>query len=183
MNTECLHYHDSPDWQSFRQHIDRIIRPARSDYARLVNEYALFACLPDAARTQLLQKVEFDHIDHIPGCIKYKRPSSVTFIDADRNTYGIALTSISVDLSTLISLDSDHFLDLHPVRYDKVKEAISLGEIDMPIVRMRDEGYPEVSDGRHRAVALIKYGITTIEILVPRDEKQLILSYLNQHSN
>jgi len=90
------------------------------------------------------------------------------------------MTAETVDLSALINIDHDHFLNLHPGRYDKVKEALSLGEIDMPIVTICQEGFPRVGNGRHRAVALYKYGFSAITILVPDDERIEILQQLSK---
>jgi hypothetical protein len=175
-----LHYQESPDWASFRELVNTHFSFDTPIYARQIADCALFACLPDYLRTQRLDKVTFQKIDHIPRCIKYRPPASLRFEDLDSDTYTAPLTPISCDVHSLILIDSDHFLNLHPVRYDKVKEEISLGEIPMPIVSMCDEGVPRVIDGRHRIMALFKCGVVSIEILVPTEEIDEIQRILKQ---
>lgn len=169
----------TPRWFSFKQHCDQFFNPEQPDYAKVVGDLALFACLPDAERRNRLEKVTFDSITHIPDCIKYEKPTNLKFIKSDEEFCDRKLINITVGIKELIKLEEDHFLSLHPVRYDRVKEAITLGEIDMPIVYLCDEGFPRVQDGRHRVIALYKYGVTQVKILIPEDELKVISSFFD----
>ena len=172
------HYCEEPDWSRFRRHTKKFIPHDSPAFARLVFDYSLFACFPDTERSQMLYKVTFETLDHIPACIKYKVSDSVRFIAAEASFCGLQLVPMTVNTEALLAMDYEHFLNLHPVRYDKVNEAISLGEIDMPIVYLCQEGFPKVMNGRHRVVALYKYGLSTIDILIPQNERDEISSHL-----
>lgn len=170
----------SPNWGVLHEHINRYVDKSDPTYARSVTSMSRFSFLLDNLRTERLDKVRFQTIDHFPPCIKYQRPESVRFIDALSETWPAKLVVLKVNILQLIQLDYDHFLDLHPVRYDRVKEAIALGEIDMPIVTISPEGVPTVGGGRHRIVALHKYGFDEIELLVPQNEIHQIVSQLKE---
>lgn len=174
------HRWSEPDWSIISQHLTQYFCEVDGDYARVVTQITRFSCLSDALRTTRMDKVHFESIDHIPPCIKYKPPSSLQFVDRTSSTWPGKLVVLKVNIMSLVQLDYDHFLDLHPVRYDKVKEAIAQGEIDMPIVSICSERFPRVGDGRHRIIALNKFGVGDVEILVPEDESAEILRQLNQ---
>ena len=63
------------------------------------------------------------------------------------------------------------FLSLHAERYENVKNAIAKGEIDMPIIILSNDGLPYVDDGRHPIVALQKFGVSSLEKMVPSDRR------------
>ena len=168
----------SPDWTKFRDHIERYVDRNESAYARIIADLTLFSLLPDDQRYSRLDKVKFPSVDHVPPCIKYKPPTEIKFIQ-EYEHFGLhRLEVVEVQIQRLINQDPDHFSDLHPVRYDKVKEAISNGEIDMPIAYFTPEGNLCVQDGRHRTVALYKYGIQKIQIQVFAEEKEKVIANL-----
>lgn len=168
-----------PDWNAVRKHIDIYVPTNADDYAHQTACITRFAYLQDSLRTERLEKVHFETVDHIPPCIKYRRPASLTFIDGNSKTSPTTLFCLELNILRLIEVDYDHFLDLHPVRYDKVKEAISKGEVDMPLVSICSEQFPRVDDGRHRLIALHKFGIKSAQVLVPADQSNEIRHQLN----
>jgi hypothetical protein len=140
---------------------------------------AMFSCLPDSYHSELLDKFKFNSISQIPKCTKYAAPENLKFIQTDDYFCDWKMISLSVEIETLFKLEEAHFLNLHPVRYDLVKRAIAAGEIDMPIVYLCKEGYPRVEDGRHRIMALSKFGFTHVDIIVPEEQLAIIKTFLN----
>ena len=55
-----------------------------------------------------------------------------------------------------------------------------MGEIDMPIIYFGSDGIPSVQDGRHRLVALYKYGFKTAQIAVPKEQFDTIKAFFAQ---
>ena len=171
---------DRPDWSIFRDHVDEYLSKDLPDYARKITDLTFFSCLPDEQVTNFFDKMTFQSIDQVPPCIKYLKPSDVKFINADPVYCNRVMKEISVDLLSLINIDHDHFLCLHPARYNNVKHQIAMGEIVMPLVCLCRDGYPEVVDGRHRIVSMHKYGFETMEILVPEEEVVEIKNQLDK---
>lgn len=174
------HIIDSPDWSTFKAHHEKYLSLDNPRYAGIISALSQFACMNHENRHDHHHKMFFPSVDHVPSCIKYVPPTNISYVNAEPIFGDKVMAAVTVDLSALINIDHDHFLNLHPGRYDKVKEALSLGEIDMPIVTICEEGFPRVGNGRHRAVALYKYGYSAITILVPDDEKNEILQQLSQ---
>jgi hypothetical protein len=172
------HRQPQPDWAILKRHIEECVPDGACDYARRVEELAMFAHLPDNLRSTRLGKIQFESVQHIPPCLKYKPPLSLRFINAQPIFGEHMMTPLKVDALQLIQADHEHFLDLHPARYDKVKEAIALGEINMPIVTICTEGFPRVGDGRHRIIASHKMGLSAMEVLVPETESAEIARQL-----
>lgn len=137
----------------------------------------MFANLPNDYRTRLVNKVLFRAIDEIPSCTKYKAPEMVNYINADEEFCGWKMIGISLNIINIFNQDEEHFLSLHPVRYDLVKQAVSKGEIDMPIIYLDSDGMPSVQDGRHRLVALYKYGFRYAQIAVPEVQLNTIKAF------
>ena len=78
--------------------------------------------------------------------------------------------AISVDIDRLIAFDEKHFLSLHAERYDKVKNAIANGVIDMPMVYLSEDKLPHVGEGRHRIIALHKFDFSSVDVMVPLEQ-------------
>ena len=163
----------SPDWTAFKEHIDHYLLGGGSKFESSKN----FAFLPDDLRTEHFDKVLFTSVDHVPTCIKYIRPSKVKSINVDPTFGTQKVVPINVNIQSLININYDH---LHPVRYDLVKEAIAIGEIDMPYILIGGEGVPIVDNGRHRVVVMYKYGFKTIDILVNKNESDDITKQLSE---
>lgn len=172
----------SPDWSIFGRHTNNYCNMNDGNYARFVSYCTQFSCLLDSLRTDRIDKVHFESIDHTPPCIKYKRPPTLRFFDRESSSWSGKLVILKVNILHLIQLDYDHFLELHPVGYDKVKEAIAQSEIDMPVVSICDEGFPRVGDGRHRLVALHKFGFEKAEVLVPEGDLTEIVAQLEMRT-
>lgn len=137
----------------------------------------LFSNLSDSLRDQWCDKVEFKLINDIPSCRKYFPSLDIHFVNAEKEFCGWKMVVISLKVGSIIKADENHFLSLHPARYDKVKKAISEGEIDMPIVYLGCDGIPSVQDGRHRIVALYKFGFNYIDVSVPEEQFHTIKSF------
>lgn len=165
------------DWSVIGNHNERFYD--RKNCARLVASACEFACFPDERRQDYVPKVQFSSVDDYPSCIKYICPEKVTFINNNPEFCGDKMTVLLVHIDSLINLNHAHFLTLHPIRYDIVKDAISRGVIDMPMVRLDDDGIPHVTDGRHRLVALLKFGFKFAEILTPEFQKDEVLRMLS----
>ena len=160
-----------------REHIAEYAPEQNPRYASIVTDMVDFSCLSDdLGYGHRIGKVIFPSVDHVPPCTKYKSPSQIKFVNTEDMFKGDELVFIQADTLSLINNDHDHFLDLNPARYDRVKEAISFGEIDAPMVHLRrhDESSFEVAQGRHRIIAMYKYNIKKIDILVPADEADKI---------
>lgn len=140
----------------------------------------MFANLPNEYRTKYLDKVNFSALDEIPDCTKYKVPKTIKYINADKDFCGWEMVNITLSIITIFMRDEAHFLSLHPVRYDLVKQAISMGEIDMPIIYFGSDGIPSVQDGRHRLVALYKYGFKNAQVAVPKEQFDTIKAFFAQ---
>ncbi len=175
------HYIPNPDWSIFSQHTERYLPDDTQRRGCIITELSYFTCLSDNMRTEFLYKTVFPSVDHVPSCIKYISPKTVNFVNANPVFCGSIMTSINVNIQALINIDHEHFLNLHPVRYDKVKEAIVLGEINMPLVSIcKSEGFPRVEDGRHRIISMFKYGFENADILVPKNEAEEIIKQLEE---
>lgn len=165
------------DWTVVGSHNKRFL--GRQNYARLAANACEFAFFPDERRQEWVPKVQFSSVDDYPSCIKYNCPEKVTFINNNPEFCGDKMTVLLVHIDSLINLDHAHFLTLHPIKYDFVKDAISQGVIDMPMVRLDEDGIPHVADGRHRLVALLKFGFKFAEILTPEFQKDEVLRLLS----
>ena len=172
---------EQPDWSVFRKHVENHFTSDGQQSGVEVFNCALFARLPDHLRNEYFDKVDFVSINAIPPCIKYRPPADLTYEDLEQH-YPDAMTAIEVNIATLISIDHAHFLNLHPVRYDKVKEEIAQGEIVTPVVELDTDGEPHVGDGRHRIVALFKFGFENVRVLVKESERERILHQLKNHT-
>lgn len=135
---------------------------------------ALFSWLPERLERTRIEKFNFNSVHEIPTCNKYQRPTKLRFIKTDQKFCGSKLVAISVDIDRLIAFDEKHFLSLHAERYDKVKNAIANGEIDMPIIILSNDGLPHVDGGRHRIIALHKFGFSSVEVMVPSEQVETI---------
>ena len=133
-------------------------------------KFALFSSFPERLERTKIEKFNFNSVQEIPTCKKYKRPTKLRFIKTDETFCNSTLVAISVDIDRLIAFDEKHFLSLHAERYDKVKNAIANGEIDMPIIILSHDGLPHVDGGRHRIIALHKFGFSSVEVMVPREQ-------------
>jgi hypothetical protein len=162
------------DWTPLRDHISKKLSPNDMRYAGKIADWILFANFPEERRQTHLNKVLFDSVEEIPPCLKYKVPESIEFVHAETIWCGKVMIALKVRIERLIQNETDHFLHLHPERFDNVKRARARGQIDMPIVYLDDEGKVTVGDGRHRIIALHIYKFAEVEIAVPRDELLLI---------
>ncbi|MGO2075595.1 MAG: hypothetical protein ACTH3B_10620 [Pseudoalteromonas sp.] len=131
---------------------------------------ALFSSFPERLERTRIEKFNFYSVQEIPICNKYKPPTKLRFIKTVHKFCGSKLETISVGIKKLIAFDEQHFLSLHAERYDKVKNAIANGEIDMPIIILSNDGLPHVDGGRHRIIALHKFGFSAVEVMVPREQ-------------
>ncbi len=169
-------YQKEPNWNIFREHINTYISTDQPDHSSQVSNSQPFSYLPDDQIHKKFQKITFEEIDYVPPCVIYTPPKSIKFsngfITSDK------MVAKNVEIKKLIDIDYDHFLNLHPVKYNNAKESICCGEIYMPVVTISDEGFPRVNDGRHRIVALYKYGFSEVTILVPESEKDEITNLL-----
>ncbi|WP_064663924.1 hypothetical protein [Pseudoalteromonas sp. MQS005] len=144
-----------------------------SPEARAQN-FALFSSFPERLERTKIEKFNFNSVQEIPICNKHKRPTKLRFIKTASKFCGSKLVTISVDIKKLIAFDEGHFLSLHAERYDKVKNAIANGEIDMPIIILSNDGLPHVDGGRHRIIALHKFGFSSVEAMVPSEQVETI---------
>ncbi|MBB1295459.1 MULTISPECIES: hypothetical protein [unclassified Pseudoalteromonas] len=135
---------------------------------------ALFSSFPERLARTRIEKFNFYSVQEIPICSKYKPPTKLRFIKTDQKFCGSKLVTISVGIKKLIAFNEEHFLSLHAERYDKVKNAIANGEIDMPMVYLSEEKLPYVGDGRHRIIALHKFDFSSVEVMVPADKVDTI---------
>jgi len=163
----------------FTDHMDNVIpREHRNDIRQYFNMLN-FSKLEDSNEYDFYYKVTFEHIIYIPPCSKYSPPKKVFFYKADGAESD--LVNESVRIADIIAVDPAHFLSLHPVRYNRVKFEISEGEIPMPIMTLSEE-YPTVFDGRHRIMALYKYGFTHVDVLLKAHQRDTIIQFLNRIS-
>lgn len=144
-----------------------------SPEARAQN-FALFSSFPERLERTKIEKFNFNSVQEIPICNKYKRPTKLRFIKTASKFCGSKLVTINVDIKKLIAFDEEHFLSLHAERYDKVKNAIANGEIDMPIIILSNDGLPHADGGRHRIIALHKFGFSSVEVMVPIEQVETI---------
>ncbi|MCP3927275.1 MAG: ParB N-terminal domain-containing protein [Desulfobacterales bacterium] len=121
------------------------------------------------------RKIQFQSIDQVPVCTKYEYQKEINYIP---KTMGhIREQSVNtLQLLNVLNSDPQFHLDLHPVRYDIVKSAISRGEIDMPWMTIKENGKIELMDGRHRLVALIKAGIEECPFIMEKEHEERILN-------
>jgi len=160
--------------------INGIIPRDTPGYAIHFNDLMYFSFIDDSMCTKLLDKVTLGSLDFIPPCTKYiSPPSSITFIDRDSKFYPETLIPYTLDIKKWINLDYDFYLDLDPRRFDRVKKAIVNGEIDMPVLTVNNL-IPELMDGRHRLVALYRYGFKDAEVLIPEEHLSLIQRYISK---
>lgn len=136
-----------------------------------------FANLPDSLSGTRVDKFQFNSIGEVPVCKKYLTPKHVNYIQADRVFCGWKMQPIRLNIKQVIDKDESHFLVLHSVRYDKVKCALSNGEIDMPMIYVDEDNIPSVQDGRHRLVASLKFGFSYIDVNVPIEQVDIINAY------
>lgn len=132
--------------------------------------FALFSSFPERLERTKIEKFNFNSVQEIPICKKYKRPTKLRFIKTDETFCNSTLVAISVDIDRLIAFDEKHFLSLHAERYDKVKNAIANGVIDMPMVYLSEDKLPHVGDGRHRIIALHKFDFSSVDVMVPLEQ-------------
>lgn len=135
---------------------------------------ALFSSFPERLKRTRIEKFNFYSVQEIPTCNKYKPRTKLRFIKTDHYFGGSKLVVISVGIKKLIAFDEEHFLSLHAERYDKVKNAIANGEIDMPIIILSNDGLPHVDGGRHRIIALHKFGFSSVKVMVPDGQVETI---------
>ncbi|MEH6555212.1 hypothetical protein [Pseudoalteromonas tetraodonis] len=138
--------------------------------------FALFSSSPERLERTKIEKFNFNSVQEISICNKFKRPTRLRFIKTSSKFCGSKLVTISVDIKKLIAFDEEQFLSLHAERYDKVKNAIANGEIDMPIIILSNDGLPHVDGGRHRIIALHKFGLSSVEVMVPSEQVDTIKS-------
>ena len=149
-----------------------------SNKAGIIANMLNFSNLADSEQGKMLPKVTFEEVEYLPPCVKYLRPESVEFVDNFISPDKMVSQIVSIE--SLVNMDKQHFLNLHPIRFDRVKSYICSGMIDMPVVRM-DHGDPYVADGRHRIIGLYVYGFTDVEVLMKEEQKEEITSRIKAH--
>lgn len=169
--------HPEPLWTEFRTWAKQRWGD-RPDFGSRLSDAVPFAYYPSSERQAYVDKVLFKSIEDIPPCIKYRRAAAIQFVQAEKQYCGQILKPIVASTYSLIHLDTEQFRDFHPVRYDKVKEALARGVIDMPRIDCDEEGEVSVGDGRHRIVALHKLGIDSIRVVIPVEREDYIVSKL-----
>lgn len=168
-----------PNHHMFKAHVAKHFGCNHPRYALILRDYYPFSNFPDFAGSGGLAKVvTFPSVEHIPPCIKYSRPETLRFIDTRKSYSTTPLACLTIETKLLINEDPRVFLELDAQKYDRVKEAIALGQIDMPEVRLGADGRPRIVDGKYRVLALHKFGIEKIDVLVPTNEYLHIRSRL-----
>jgi hypothetical protein len=143
---------------------------------------ALFSNLPGQMRSVRLAKTQFSNINEIPDCNKYSYPNKFNIgfeVPPGLNhesVYKVARMSVE----KIFHISPFDFLDLHPVRYDRVKEDLSNGFCYMPWMSYKADNqreYATIQDGRHRIVALLKLGIADAQVVYPNSHEYLYTDF------
>ena len=139
-----------------------------------------FSCLDQDLVNSPMSHARLPSVEYYPPCTKYTYPESITFKNPGKLTKEENRISVEVNLNELISLDHEHFLELHAPRYDVIKREISEGHVFMPFVDIGFETpHPRVTGGRHRIIALKTIGLTHIPISVDQSKLDKIKGFLN----
>ncbi len=159
-------------------HIYKHVHSAKRGASSFIMDINDFSCLDNKYRNEFIANVEFESVDHYPPCTKYKYPKEIHFKNPGDNFCNNKMIAIEVIVDQLVALNEKHFLNLHPARYDRIKEEISNGFVIMPYVQM-ELGVPTVTGGRHRVIALRTLGLINIPVSIPLHEYDEISSFLH----
>ena len=135
-----------------------------------------FSCLDDTHNKNALKKVRFNSIKEIPVCTKYNKPSSIQMLDFRSPLDGCDMVIVKFKIKALLEADEEHFLELDPRRYDAVKRSLSEGFLYYPMVYF-ERAYPKVFGGRHRLIALYKYGFSFVYCTTRRCDQAKIAAF------
>ena len=110
-----------------------------------------FACYP-GDWSEFKGKVLFSSADEIPACRKYVYPASLDEIQFYQPPVADDWPILFLDADFVLSNMGVGAFDIHPIRWDKVKSYVSMGNVEYP--EIMENLHP--MDGRHRTIALIK---------------------------
>lgn len=142
----------------------------------------LFSNFPDQYRGKRFEKTQFPSLESVPECEKYKYPRKemVQFEMPPGFKGDDTICVAEMSLRRIFGEDPLFFLDLHPARFDKVKDDLSNGFCYyLWMSHNKDDlrEYARVMDGRHRLVAMLKLGWEAAPFIYPTRKKYLYDEY------
>lgn len=123
----------------------------------------------------------FGCIENMPSCLKFKYPhNEIEFrIPPGSQNKSLLMIDIWAVIQTIPYEDRFH---LNVARWDRVKSDLSDGWCYSPWVTVDSKsGTPELMDGRHRMVALLKFTEhRKIPFIVDTENQSLVENFFNQ---
>lgn len=143
----------------------------------------LFSNFPDQHQGKRFEKTQFFSLDSVPDCEKYKYPSkeTVKFCMPPGFNGDDTVRVAEMSLQRIFNADPLFFLDLHPTRFDRVKNDLSnrfCYYLWMSYQKDNKKEYAKVMDGRHRIVAMLKIGWGKAPFIYPKEKQYLYDKYL-----
>jgi hypothetical protein len=142
----------------------------------------LFSNFPDQYRAIRFEKTQFPSLESVPACEKYEYPEKgmVQFEMPPGFKGNDTICVAEMSIRRIFDEDPLFFLNLHPTRFDNVKNDLSKGFCYYLWMSHKEDNqreYAEVMDGRHRIVAMLKLGWDAAPFIYPAGKKYLYDEY------